>query len=184
MIISLTLAEIGIANLIPLCYCHSSDLYFSLSIHKLSELLNKEFSITGVRVIDLFARPTLQDQAALIDTACSGRSRSTSLAPLSIDVVLPALTNLEASSRKEDIISGITEIWVNILGTRPNVQTNFFDAGGHRYVFIRAQIFRCSSKASAWQSPKYIKPFALNGPLRISKLSTCFITPRLRIKPL
>lgn len=184
MIISLTLVEIGIANLLPLRYCYLSDTYFSLTIHELSERLNKEFSITSVRVVDLFARPTLKDQAALINTAFSERSSSTSLASHSSEVILPALTNLEASSLKEDIINGITEIWVNILGTHPNVQTNFFDAGGHRYVFVIVKFSVCSSEAPVWQSLNYTKPFVLNGPLRMSELLTCFITLRLKIKPL
>ncbi|KZP12421.1 hypothetical protein FIBSPDRAFT_798902 [Athelia psychrophila] len=117
----------------------ASDNFFdlggnSLTISKLSELLNKEFPGTSARVIDLFARPTVQAQAGLYDTGNSEPSRSASPSPEESDYeddALPAIADLETASQKEDVLIQMTDIWTNVLGTQPSVQTNFFDAGGH-----------------------------------------------------
>jgi hypothetical protein len=110
----------------------------SLSVQKLSDILNKEFPFSNIRVVDLFSRTTISAQVGLVNDA---RSSSPESFVTHVEEKSPMLDDFECANDDEDILREITKIWKTILGAQTlDVLANFFDVGGHRYALVTFRV--------------------------------------------
>ncbi|KAF9528634.1 amino acid adenylation domain protein [Crepidotus variabilis] len=106
-----------------------SDNFFSLGgnstiIQSLVSRLKTAFSLTNLRVVELYSHPTIVAQAELINKRAPAFPRQA-------EVVSQPLPATPLPSQSEDIEAGVTEIWKSVLDVEElSSRTNFFDAGG------------------------------------------------------